>query len=123
MTENSSIVTSKGLVQLDFKSRTIELLMLQPLDAAYYLHSQIYLHNPDIKAISHTHSKSVSALTSIKDFKLDMVHQNSCRFYANLAYDREYGGIATSQSEEGARIAKIIKGNEGRRSQTQPSYE
>ena len=122
MTENSSIVTSKGLVQLDFKSRTIELLMLQPLDAAYYLHSQIYLHNPDIKAICHTHSNSVSALTSIKDFKLEMVHQNSCRFYANLAYDREYGGIATSQSEEGARIAKIIKGNEGS-SQTQPNYE
>ena len=88
--------------------------MLQPLDAAYYLHSQIYLHNPDIKAIAHTHSSSVSALTSIKDFKLEMVHQNSCRFYSNLAYDREYGGIATSQSEEGARIAGLIKGSEGR---------
>ena len=42
-----------------------------------------------------------------------MVHQNSCRFYANIAYDREYGGIATSQSDEGARIAKMIQGKEG----------
>ena len=88
--------------------------MEQPLDAAYYLHSEIYRANPDIKAISHTHSNSVSALTSIKDFKLEMIHQNSCRFYANIAYDREYGGIATSQSEEGERIANIIKGKEGK---------
>ena len=88
--------------------------MFQPLDSAYYLHSQIYLHNPNIKSIAHTHSKSVSALTSIKDFKLEMVHQNSCRFYGNLSYDREYGGIATSQSDEGFRIAQMIKGSEGR---------
>ena len=88
--------------------------MTQPLDAAYYLHSQIYNRNSEIKAICHTHSNNVSALTSIKDFKLEMVHQNSCRFYSNLAYDREYGGIAESQSDEGARIANSINGKEGK---------
>ena len=61
-----------------------------------------------IRSIVHTHSQYVSALTAMKNFKLKMVHQNSCRFYENLSYDPNYEGIATSQSDEGKRIATLL---------------
>jgi len=69
----------------------MDLLMSQPLDAAYYLHLQIYSLNPHIRAIVHTHSQFVSLLTSLDQFKIKPVHQNSCRFLRNTAYDTEYG--------------------------------
>ena len=43
----------------------------------------------------------------MKDFQIKQVHQNSCRFYGNISYDSKYDGIATSQSDEGKRVAEL----------------
>jgi len=107
-----TIVTEKGDVKLDFITRTSQLLMEQPLDAAFYLHSEIYAKYSHIKAIVHTHSQFVSTLTAMKDFRIKQVHQNSCRFYANISYDPKYDGIATSQSDEGKRVAELVGDSE-----------
>lgn len=40
-----------------------------------------------------------------------MVHQNCARFYKNVAYDREYSGLANAL-EEGARLGQIIEDKE-----------
>ena len=63
--------------------------------------------SPHERAIVHTHSQYVSALTAMKDFQIKQVHQNSCRFYGNMSYDSKYDGIATSQSDEGKRVAEL----------------
>ena len=44
-----TIVTEKGDVKLDFITRSSQLLMEQPLDAAFYLHSEIYAKYSHIK--------------------------------------------------------------------------
>ena len=49
----------------------------------------------------------------MKEFKIKPVHQNSCRFRNNITYDRDYNGIATSQFDEGKRVASLINGFEG----------
>ena len=47
----SQMDTCGNKVPLDFHTRSIDLLMTQPLDAAFYLHSQIYCGNQKVKAI------------------------------------------------------------------------
>jgi len=103
-----AIVTLTGDVELDFVTRSGELLMELPLDSAYYLHAAIYAKNDRIRAIVHTHSPAVSVLTAMANFRLKAVHQNSCRFIDNMAYDVTYDGIATSQSDEAERVAGLI---------------
>eukprot|EP00058_Branchiostoma_floridae_P026942 XP_002612433.1 hypothetical protein BRAFLDRAFT_75452 [Branchiostoma floridae] len=56
---------------------------------------------------------------ALKDCTLRMIHQDSMRFYDNVAYDTEYDGFATT-GEEGPRIASklgdkiaLILGNHG----------
>ena len=44
-----TIVTKNGDVELDFITRSSQLLMEQPLDAAFYLHSEIYAKYSHIK--------------------------------------------------------------------------
>ena len=89
---NKTYYSSNGNeIELDFEKRTMELLMNLPLDAAYYLHSEIYKTCSNLRAIVHTHSRFVSSLTSLDNFQIKPVHQNSCRFIKNIGYDRTYG--------------------------------
>ena len=44
-----TIVTKNGDVELDFITRSSQLLMEQPLDSAFYLHSEIYAKYSHIK--------------------------------------------------------------------------
>ena len=108
--QSGSIISASGAEKLDFEKRSFDSLQNQPLDAAFYLHSAIYKAHPDIRSICHTHSKYVSILTSLKTgIEIKPVHQNSCRFLKNVKVDGKYGGIATSQSAEGARVAQLLE--------------
>ena len=46
-------------------------------------------------------------------YKLQQVHQNSCRFFDKIAYDQDYNGLALSGALEGERLGKLLQGNEG----------
>lgn len=52
----------------------------------------------------HTHMPNATALTCLEDPLLRFIHQNSLRFFEDVAYDMDYGGLAES-AEEGQRIA------------------
>ena len=106
---SGNIITASGSQKLDFKTRTFELLQNQPLDAAYYLHSEIYKSHPHLDAVCHTHSKYVSILSSLEKMEILLVHQNSCRFLKNVKIDEKYNGISTSQSDEGKRIDAVFR--------------
>ena len=49
----------------------------------------------------------------MEQYKLQQVHQNSCRFFNKIAYDQDYNGLALSGALEGERLGKMLQGNEG----------
>ena len=51
-----TVVTRSGDVQLDFITRSTELLMELPLDSAFYLHSEIYAAHRNSCHLLRTHS-------------------------------------------------------------------
>ncbi|KAL9980946.1 hypothetical protein ACROYT_G009590 [Oculina patagonica] len=55
----------------------------------------------------HLHPPYCTAIGSLKNPKLRMVHQNSCLFYNRIAYDRDYSGLSTDD-EEGMRTARQL---------------
>jgi len=75
------------------------------------------------KAVFHTHQHYGTALCCSDDYELQMIHQNSARFYKSIVYDREFSGLADS-FDEGTRIADAMlkKGNETKRILTQKHH-
>ena len=50
-----------------------------------------------------------TALTCLADNQFKFIHQNSLRFWADIAYDNEYNGLADTL-QEGHRIAACLEG-------------
>jgi ribulose-5-phosphate 4-epimerase/fuculose-1-phosphate aldolase len=56
----------------------------------------------------HTHMPYATALTLLRDGRLEWVSQNSLRFYGRVGYDSEYRGLALD-TEEGDRICAALR--------------
>lgn len=56
----------------------------------------------------HTHQPYATTLASLQDdYKIELVHQNSLRFWNRVAYDTNYSGVAYA-FEEGERLANVL---------------
>jgi len=84
---------------------------------AFNIHKAVHLRLGSAGAVVlHTHMPSVTTLNALKPEaggRILQVHQNSCRFYNNVAYDENFGGLADDTSEgcaEGDRIASVLEG-------------
>jgi ribulose-5-phosphate 4-epimerase/fuculose-1-phosphate aldolase len=75
--------------------------------SAFAIHSRIHLQHPRARCVLHTHMPYATALTAVEDGRLEPVNQNSLRFYGDVAYDDDYGGLA-NDVEEGDRIAAAL---------------
>ena len=106
------MITANGRVEMDWETSDYEILSRQPNMTGFYFHKNVYAACPNVNAIVHTHSMAISVLSATKDFTIEMVHQNSCRFLHNVAYDRSFGGLAT-EDEEAQRVAACIGNKEG----------
>ena len=100
--------------ELIYETEDPEIIAKQPQETAVYFHIPVYAANPNVNAIVHTHSPSVATLTCMEQYKLQQVHQNSCRFFDKIAYDQDYNGLALSGALEGERLGKMLQGNEGK---------
>ena len=100
--------------ELTYETEDPEIIAIQPQETAVYFHIPVYAENSNVNAIVHTHSPSVATLTCIEQYKLQQVHQNSCRFFNKIAYDQDYNGLALSGALEGERLGKMLQGNEGK---------
>ncbi|XP_065062010.1 putative aldolase class 2 protein PA3430 [Rhopilema esculentum] len=82
----------------------------QPDISAMCIHNGIHQTRAEsgITCVLHSHVPYATALTCIKDQKLEMTHQNSTRFYGEICYDNGYDGVATSL-DEGFRLGKVLK--------------
>ena len=90
------------------------LLTIDPADpgdeaevTALHIHGAIHARRGDAACVLHTHMPWATALTCLRDGRLRYVHQNSLRFFDDVAYDNSYGGLAESP-EEGVRIAACM---------------
>jgi ribulose-5-phosphate 4-epimerase/fuculose-1-phosphate aldolase len=74
--------------------------------AAFAIHSEIHKARPDVHAACHAHSVYGKAW-SVFGKELDMITQDSLRFYKSHAVYDNFGGIVLDR-EEGIRIAKCL---------------
>lgn len=76
-------------------------------DTALQIHGALHRQHPRAKVVLHTHMPYATALTCLEDGRLLPVHQNCLRFYGDIAYFDDYGGLAAG-SDEGERIAEAL---------------
>ncbi|KAI9667787.1 MAG: hypothetical protein M1821_000606 [Bathelium mastoideum] len=79
----------------------------EPINAAAFaIHSEIHKARPDVHAACHAHSVYGKAF-SVFGRELDMMTQDSLRFYKSHAVYTQFGGVVLDR-EEGKRIAKAL---------------
>ena len=79
----------------------------EPINAAAFaIHSEIHKARPDVHAACHAHSVYGKAF-SVFGRELDMMTQDSLRFYKSHSVYAQFGGIVFDR-EEGKRIAKAL---------------
>nr|POE79917.1 decarboxylase novr [Quercus suber] len=79
----------------------------EPINAAAFaIHSEIHKARPDVHAACHAHSVYGKAF-SVFGRELDMITQDSLRFYKDHAVYPQFGGVVLDR-EEGRRIASHL---------------
>jgi len=79
----------------------------EPINAAAFaIHSAIHKARPDVHAACHAHSVYGKAF-SVFGRELDMITQDSLRFYKNHAVYPQFGGVVLDE-EEGKRIGEHL---------------
>ncbi|KAI1613143.1 class II aldolase and Adducin domain-containing protein [Exophiala viscosa] len=79
----------------------------QPVNTAgFIIHSQIHKARPDINAACHMHSPYGRAWSTFGK-PIEMLNQDSCMFYNDLAVYAGFGGVVFAK-EEGAHIAAAL---------------
>jgi ribulose-5-phosphate 4-epimerase/fuculose-1-phosphate aldolase len=74
--------------------------------AGFIIHSVIHRHRPDINAACHVHSPYGRAWSTFGR-AIEMLNQDCCMFYDDLAVYPGFGGVVFSH-EEGQRIANAL---------------
>jgi ribulose-5-phosphate 4-epimerase/fuculose-1-phosphate aldolase len=101
-------ITASGLIVIDESGKTLEGTG-RPPTTGYTIHSRIHLHHPAATVVLHLHAPYSTALTAMRGGRLAMVHQNSTRFYGEVAYDDDFNGIAVD-TNEGERMVAAMGG-------------
>lgn len=71
------------------------------------IHGPIHARLPHARCVLHTHMPYATALSSIEGMRIEPIHQNGTRFYGQVAYDDDYGGLAL-ELDEGERICAAL---------------
>jgi ribulose-5-phosphate 4-epimerase/fuculose-1-phosphate aldolase len=74
---------------------------------AFCIHGALHRSHARAACVMHTHMAYATALTLLKDGRLEPVSQNALRFFEDIAYDPVYNGLAEDE-EEGARMADAL---------------
>jgi ribulose-5-phosphate 4-epimerase/fuculose-1-phosphate aldolase len=101
-------ITAGGLLVIDEHGKTLEGTG-RPTMTGHAIHTRIHLGHPLAKVVLHLHAPYSTALTAIRGGRLEMVHQNSARFFGDVAYDDDFNGIAVD-THEGDRMAEAMAG-------------
>lgn len=101
-----SEVTAADIVMTDARGNIVE--GRHPVEpTAFFIHGRIHLGKPAARAVLHTHMPYATALTTIRNGRLEMCTQNALRYHGRIAYDDDYGGLALDEAE-GDRICAAM---------------
>ena len=78
-----------------------------PDPSAWSIHSALHRNLPQARVALHIHPPYATALAGLKDPTIKPIDQVTARYYNRMAYDLNFGGIATA-GEEGERISEAI---------------
>ena len=101
-----SEITASSLVLCDSEGNVLEGKNTVE-DSAFFIHSKIHLAAPQAKVVMHSHMPYATALTLLKEGRLEMCEQNALMFDGRIAYDDEYNGLALD-ANEGIRMASKL---------------
>jgi ribulose-5-phosphate 4-epimerase/fuculose-1-phosphate aldolase len=105
-----SEITPSDLVIADGAGNIVE--GKYPVEAtAFHIHARIHGGNSRAAVVLHTHMPYATALTSIRDGRLEMCTQNAFRYWNRVAYDDAYNGVALS-ADEGDRMCRAMAGKD-----------
>ena len=102
-------VTASNLQLLNSEDNRIMQTDEAPDASAWSIHGNVHKALPAARVILHVHSTYATALSTLKDPRILPLDNNTARFYERIAYDTNFGGIATSD-EEGKRIMETFAG-------------
>ena len=101
-----SEITPSDLVIADGEGNVVE--GRYPVEAsAFFIHARLHAGNRRAKVVLHTHMPYATALTSIRDGRIEMCTQNAFRYFDRIAYDEAYSGVALS-AQEGDRMCRAL---------------
>ena len=102
-------VTASKLQLLDSEDDSIMQSGEAPDASAWCIHGSVHRAIPDARVVLHVHPTYATALSTLKDPRILPIDNNTARFYERIAYDSNFGGIATSEAE-GQRIVDTFAG-------------
>ncbi len=102
-----SRVTASALLLLDAQDRIVMQRADAPDPTAWHLHARLHARVPQARCIMHLHPKYSTALACLEDPTLYPVDMNAMRFFGRVVVDRNFAGMALSDSE-GDRIADLV---------------
>jgi len=101
-----SEITPGDLVMADGDGNIVE--GKYPVEStAFYIHARLHAGNRRPAVVLHTHMPYATALTSIRDGRIEMCTQNALRYWNRIAYDEHYAGLALS-NDEGDRMSRAM---------------
>ena len=106
-----SNVTASNLQLLNSEDDSIMHTDQAPDTSAWSIHGNVHRTLAEAKVILHLHSTYATVLSTLKDPRILPIDNNTARFYGRIAYDTNFGGIATSD-EEGKRIVDTFAGKQ-----------
>jgi len=101
-----SAMRASDILLVDGEGRTLEGETEAEL-TAFTIHGRVHARHPNAYCVMHTHMPYATALTCVEGGALEPIHQNSLRFYGDVAYDWAYNGLAEDPAE-GERIAEAL---------------
>ena len=101
-----SEVTPSELVVVDAHGRKIAGRHdVEP--TAFFIHGAIHRGKASARCVLHTHMPYATALTVMRDGRLEWSSQNALKFYDRVAYDDDYNGLALDEAEGDRMCSKL----------------
>jgi ribulose-5-phosphate 4-epimerase/fuculose-1-phosphate aldolase len=105
-----SEITASSLIVCDLQGNVVR-GDGEPAATARHIHAPIHRMCPGARVLLHTHQPWATALTMIREGRLEMALHSSVRFFGRVAYDRDYDGVALADAV-GERMAAMLGSNE-----------
>jgi len=102
-----SNVTASNLQLLNSEEKNIMQTVDAPDASAWCIHGNIHDSLKHARVILHVHSTYATVLSTLQNPRILPIDNNTARFYERVAYDTDFGGIATSELE-GKRIVNAL---------------